>query len=65
MKMRKSKSEAKKLAEQWVAIPGTSEHQLGIAVDINADTTKVQVMMFINGLRKCSYIWVYKALSLK
>lgn len=36
----KSKLEAKKLAEQWVAIPGTSEHQLGIAVDINADTTK-------------------------
>lgn len=36
----KSKSEAKKLAEQWVAIPGTSEYQLGIAVDINADTTK-------------------------
>ena len=36
----KSKSEAKKLAEQWVAIPGTSEHQLGIAVNINADTTK-------------------------
>ena len=36
----KSKSEAKKLAEQWEAIPGTSEHQLGIAVDINADTTK-------------------------
>ena len=35
----KSKSEAKKLAEQWVAIPGTSEHQLGIAIDINADTT--------------------------
>ena len=23
-----------------MAIPGTSEHQLGIAVDINADTTK-------------------------
>ena len=36
----KSKSEAKKLAEQWVAIPGSSEHQLGFAVDINADTTK-------------------------
>ena len=35
----KSKSEAKKLAEQWVAIPGTSEHQMGIAVDINADKT--------------------------
>ena len=36
----KTKPEAKKLAEQWVAIPGTSEHQLGIAVDINADTSK-------------------------
>lgn len=34
-----SKQEAKELAKQWVAIPGTSEHQLGIAVDINADTT--------------------------
>lgn len=29
--------EAKTKAEAWVAIPGTSEHQLGIAVDINAD----------------------------
>ncbi|MBO5420965.1 MAG: M15 family metallopeptidase [Clostridia bacterium] len=36
----KSPEEAKKLAEQWVAVPGTSEHQLGIAVDINADTKK-------------------------
>lgn len=35
-----SKSEAKKLAKAWVSLPGTSEHQLGIAVDINADTTK-------------------------
>lgn len=26
--------EARNLAEQWVAIPGTSEHQIGIAVDI-------------------------------
>ncbi|MCP1109235.1 D-alanyl-D-alanine carboxypeptidase [Lachnospiraceae bacterium PM6-15] len=34
-----SRTEAKELAEKWVAIPGTSEHQLGIAVDINADTT--------------------------
>ena len=24
-------------AKEWVAIPGTSEHQLGLAVDINAD----------------------------
>lgn len=32
-----SSKEAKAKAEAWVAIPGTSEHQLGIAVDINAD----------------------------
>ena len=32
-----SNAEAKKLARQWVAEPGASEHQLGIAVDINAD----------------------------
>lgn len=28
---------AEYMAERWVAVPGTSEHQLGIAVDINAD----------------------------
>ena len=28
------------LAKEWVALPGTSEHQLGIAVDINADKSK-------------------------
>lgn len=27
-------------AQKWVAKPGTSEHQLGIAVDINPDYTK-------------------------
>lgn len=26
-------------AEKWVAVPGTSEHELGLAVDINADYT--------------------------
>ena len=35
-----SHSEAKALAEKYVAIPGTSEHQLGLSVDINADTSK-------------------------
>ena len=34
-----SRTEAKKKAEAWVAVPGTSEHQLGLAVDINADTS--------------------------
>ena len=28
---------AERIAKEWVALPGTSEHQLGIAVDINAD----------------------------
>lgn len=32
-----SYEEAKKETENWVALPGTSEHQLGLAVDINAD----------------------------
>lgn len=35
-----SQSRAEKAAEEWVALPGTSEHQLGIAVDINADKLK-------------------------
>ena len=35
-----SRKRAEKLARAWVAIPGTSEHQLGIAVDINADKLK-------------------------
>ena len=35
-----SHSEAKELSEKYVAIPGTSEHQLGLSVDINADTSK-------------------------
>lgn len=33
-----SRSKARELAEEWVAVPGTSEHQIGMAVDINADT---------------------------
>lgn len=32
-----SEEEARRQAEQWVAKPGTSEHQLGLAVDINAN----------------------------
>lgn len=34
-----SRTEAKKLAEKYVAVPGASEHQLGLSVDINADTS--------------------------
>lgn len=32
-----SPEKAKEEAEKWVAVPGTSEHELGLAVDINAD----------------------------
>ena len=37
-----SQEEAKQLAEEWVAIPGTSEHQLGLSVDISADPASGQ-----------------------
>lgn len=33
-----SKEEARRQASQWVAEPGTSEHELGLAVDISTDT---------------------------
>lgn len=46
-----SKARAEKNAKEWVALPGTSEHQLGLAVDINADKTR------------CSNEEVYKWLS--
>ncbi|MDC7288659.1 M15 family metallopeptidase [Blautia schinkii] len=35
-----SGEEAEKKAKEWVAVPGTSEHQLGLAVDINADKSQ-------------------------
>ena len=35
-----SRSMAEMAAKEWVAVPGTSEHQLGIAVDINADKSR-------------------------
>lgn len=35
-----SKSKAREMAEAYVALPDTSEHQLGLSVDINADTSE-------------------------
>lgn len=35
-----SEDEARQKAEGYVAIPGTSEHETGLAVDINADTDR-------------------------
>lgn len=37
-----SKKQASEAAVQWVAFPGTSEHQLGMAVDINPDYSKTK-----------------------
>ena len=39
-----SAKEAKKRAEKYVAIPDTSEHQLGLSVDINADKQLVAAL---------------------
>jgi len=35
-----SEEEAHDLAKTWVALPGASEHQLGLALDINAEQDK-------------------------
>lgn len=34
-----SRKEAEELAKEWIAVPGTSEHEFGLSVDINADTS--------------------------
>lgn len=46
---------AEQLAEKWVAIPGTSEHQLGMAVDINADINRSSSAEVYNWLAKNAY----------
>lgn len=46
-----SQSEAVELAEQWVATPGTSEHQLGLAVDINGATYDIYLWLQANSYR--------------
>lgn len=50
-----SATEAKKEAEIWVAVPGTSEHQLGLAVDINADGVHSKGSEVYEWLRKNAY----------
>ena len=46
---------AEETAMEWVALPGTSEHQLGLAVDINADTSKCSRDDVYNWLLENSY----------
>lgn len=53
-----SKSKAKELAEQWVAAVGTSEHQLGIAVDINGATYNIYLWLQENSY-KYGFIFRY------
>lgn len=53
-----SKEEARKLAEQLVAVPGYSEHQLGFAVDINGATYDVYLWLQENSY-KYGFIFRY------
>lgn len=53
-----SKSKAKELAEQWVAAVGASEHQLGIAVDINGTTYDIYLWLQENSY-KYGFIFRY------
>lgn len=43
---------AKQMALQWVAVPGASEHQLGIAVDINPDYSVTKGWGFYDWLKE-------------
>lgn len=53
-----SDSEARELAEQWVSVPGYSEHQLGFAVDINGATYDVYLWLQENSY-KYGFIFRY------
>lgn len=57
--------EAKTEAEYWVAIPGTSEHQSGLAVDINGDkkhSENADVYKWLeNNAYKYGFVYRYQA----
>ena len=55
-----SQEEAVELAEQWVARPGTSEHQLGLAVDINGAVYDIYLWLEENSW-KYGFIFRYPA----
>ncbi|MDO4618987.1 MAG: M15 family metallopeptidase [Lachnospiraceae bacterium] len=48
----KSQEEAEKLTRDYVALPGTSEHELGLAVDINSDSSEEGTQAL--------YAWLYE-----
>lgn len=53
-----SESDATKMAQQWVAVPGYSEHQLGLAVDINGATYDLYLWLQANSY-KYGFIFRY------
>lgn len=53
-----SENEAIELARQWVAEPGTSEHQLGLAVDINGAAYDIYLWLQENSY-KYGFIFRY------
>ncbi len=55
-----SEEEAKQQTQQWVAVPGHSEHQLGIAVDINGATYDLYLWLQENSY-KYGFIFRYPA----
>lgn len=50
-----SEEGARAEAEKWVAVPGTSEHELGLALDINADVSMSDAWDVYNWLAKNAY----------
>lgn len=52
-----SDEKAEELAQQWVALPGYSEHQLGFAVDINGVTYDVYLWLQENSYK---YGFIYR-----
>lgn len=53
-----SEDEAEEMAQQWVSVPGYSEHQLGFAVDINGATYDVYLWLQENSY-KYGFIFRY------
>ncbi|MCM1507127.1 MAG: M15 family metallopeptidase [Ruminococcus flavefaciens] len=52
-----SRHEAKKLARNWVAVAGKSEHETGLALDINADTSQSTDEEVYNWLAENAHIY--------
>ena len=66
-----SQSSAERTAKKWVALPGTSEHHLGIAVDINADKSNSSISIWVSnrerkaGLSFSNFSWQSEKISAK